>query len=368
MLTPSAMQFISPLTFTSLSGAPAAVDMFEPASNDIEHIELAKWSDLIVIAPATATTLAKCAHGLADNVVTATVLATRNPVVFVPAMNTGMWENQATIENIITLRRFGNYVVEPEFGAMATRLEGQGAGRLPETQTIVENIFQFICPDSSLKEVPVTITAGRTIEKIDPVRFISNHSTGRMGFALANVAAAMGANVKLIHGPTNIPCPANVEAIAVDSAHEMFEKCREAYPVNGILIGAAAVSDYRPKKFSKTKIKKTKIGPSLDLEKNPDILFELKQQKNREIHIGFALETDDLLTNARIKLESKNLDFIVANSLADAGAGFAAKTNKVKLLFPDDVLVDLPLQDKTDVAIEIMKQASKLLNNKRSSG
>ncbi|KAA3616277.1 MAG: bifunctional phosphopantothenoylcysteine decarboxylase/phosphopantothenate--cysteine ligase CoaBC [Calditrichaeota bacterium] len=364
MLTPDATRFISPLTFASLTGAPASVDLFSSSVNEIEHIELATWPDIIAIAPATATTIAKISSGLADNLVTATLLATRAKILLAPAMNTGMWQNPATQDNISLLKNRGYFVVDPEYGPMATSLEGAGFGRLPENRTIISHLFRILWPTKSLENKKVTITAGCTIEKIDPVRFISNHATGKMGFALAEIAAAMGAQVTLVHGPTFLKPPVDIDVIQVESAHEMMEATHENYPERGILIGAAAVSDYRPAEFSQSKIKKDKNNLTLKLKINPDILFELKKKKTNSIHVGFALETNNEIENAAKKIVQKGLDIIVVNNPAEDGAGFAVDTNKVKLMFADGKIIDLPLKEKINVAAEILKHAAKLLNNK----
>ncbi|KAA3659811.1 MAG: bifunctional phosphopantothenoylcysteine decarboxylase/phosphopantothenate--cysteine ligase CoaBC [Calditrichaeota bacterium] len=357
VLTPGATQFISPLTFESLTGVPAPVDLFKPFLSEIEHIELATWPDLYVIAPATATSIAKFASGIADNLVTATFLATRKDVLIIPAMNTGMWENPATQKNVSLLRKRHISVVEPEYGLMASQLEGKGVGRLPDQPIIVSHIYRKLWQKKELAGVNVTITAGCTREKIDPVRFISNQSSGKMGFALAEVAAAMGANITLIHGPTHLKPPTDVNIVAVETANEMFLATKDNYPTNGILIGAAAVSDFRPDVISEKKIKKENAASVIPLKQNPDILFELKELRKQSVHIGFALETNDEIAYAAKKIASKGLDFIVVNNPSEKGAGFSVNTNKAKILFPDGTIVDLPLMKKIELAVEILKKA-----------
>ncbi|MCA9733705.1 MAG: bifunctional phosphopantothenoylcysteine decarboxylase/phosphopantothenate--cysteine ligase CoaBC [Deferribacteres bacterium] len=367
MLTPDATRFVSPLTFESLTGAPAPVDLFQSYKNEIEHIELATWPDIVVVAPATATTIAKFAHGIADNLLTATFLATRKNVLIIPAMNTGMWENPATKDNIALLRSRGYTVVEPAYGRMASQREGVGVGRLPEYAVIVSHIFRNLWENKFLADVSVTITAGCTREKIDPVRFISNYASGKMGFALAEAAAAMGADVTLVHGPTHIDPPSGIKSLQVESAEAMFAATKANYPLNGVLIGAAAVSDFRPAKFSNRKLKKDEAEFSIPLVKNPDILFELKALKKKSVHVGFALETNDEIAYAKNKLKNKDLDLIVVNNPQDAGAGFSVDTNKVKILFANGEIIDVPLMNKLLLSVEILKNASTILKNQNAA-
>ncbi len=361
MMTPGATKFIAPLTFQALSGAPVSVDPFEiPQQDDIEHIELSHWADVIVIAPATANTLAKLAGGMADNVVTATVLATHAPVVLAPAMNTNMWENPATVENLRRLKERFFYIVEPEYGELASKREGHGMGRMARTERILTQVLYAVTQPKTLVGVKVTVTAGRTEEYFDPVRMLTNRASGRMGFALAEMAAAFGAEVTLISGPTELTPPDGVHYYQVIHARQMLEMVECHYPEKGVLIMAAAVSDFRPEAFSESKIKKTGDSLQVRLVPNPDILATVAKRK-KALHVGFALETDDELAHARDKLRRKKLDLIVVNNPNVPGAGFAVSTNKVTLLFADGTTEELPRMDKRLVAREIVQRITALL-------
>ncbi len=361
MMTPGATRFIAPLTFQALSGAAVSVDPFEiPQQDDIEHIELSHWADVIVIAPATANTIAKLASGMADNVVTATVLASHAPVVLAPAMNTHMWENVATVENLQRLKERFFYIVEPEYGELASKREGQGMGRMARVERIITQILYAATQPKRLAGVKITVTAGRTEEYFDPVRMLTNRASGRMGFALAEMAAAMGADVTLISGPTDLTPPDGVQYFQVVHARQMLEMVEKQYPENGVLVMAAAVSDFRPERFSENKIKKSGNRLQVNLVPNPDILATVAKRK-QALHVGFALETDDELKHARDKLKRKKLDLIVVNNPNIPGAGFAVSTNKVTLLFADGKTEELPLLDKRLVALEILQRVAEML-------
>lgn len=354
MMTPGATRFVAPLTFQALSGFPVHVDPFAELQDDIQHIELSHWADVVVIAPATANTMAKLANGFADNVVTSTVLATTAPVVLAPAMNTQMWENPATVENTRTLKQRFFGIVDPEYGELASAIEAQGIGRLATTERIISKVLYALTHPKPLEGVKVTVTAGRTEEYLDPVRMLTNRATGRMGFALAEMARALGAEVCLISGPTALQPPEEVAFFPVTSAQQMKETVQAHYPEDGILIMAAAVADYRPEVQADHKLKKTGAELNLKLIPTPDILAELAARKKKAIHVGFALETEREIEHARKKLEKKKLDFIVVNNPLEPGAGFATETNKVKIIYSSGDIEDIPLKDKRLVARDIL--------------
>lgn len=338
IMTKHATEFVSALTFQSISQNPVAVEMFEPVTNwDIEHISLAKKADIFLIAPATANVIGKIANGIADDMLSTTVMATKAPVVIAPAMNTNMYENPVTQANIQKLKDLGYIFIEPGYGRLACG--DLGPGKLAEPDLIVENIKFLLNKTDELKGKNVLVTAGPTQEAIDPVRYITNKSTGKMGYALAYQAALMGAKVTLVTGPTNIEIPFGIsEVIKIKSAGQMYEAVTSRFDEMDIVIKSAAVADYKPKNISDSKIKKSDSDLVLELDRNKDILFELGKLKTKQVLVGFAAETDDLIANAQKKLAKKNLDFIVANDLKQEGAGFAGDTNIVKLLFADEIL------------------------------
>lgn len=336
-MTPAATKFVGIETFSSLSKHPVAVDVFPESDTAtdswVKHISWGEWADLFVIAPCTANTLGKIAYGLSDNMLTTTVLAARCPMLICPTMDGVMYEAPAVQKNIHTLKEFGYHILEPEKGYLASGIEGKG--RLPETETILEKSDVIIQPHTAngpLAGKKVVVTAGPTREYIDPVRFISNPSTGKMGFAMAEAARQMGAEITLIHGPVTIAKPAGITAIEIESAQELFEQIQN-YAHSDIIIMTAAVSDFTLKQTHQQKIKKESAEASLKLERTPDILAWLgKHKKEGQVLIGFAMETENLLENARKKLERKNADWIVANSLNVEESGFASDKNKVHLL------------------------------------
>lgn len=364
IMTKHATEFVSALTFQSISQNPVAVEMFEPVTNwDIEHISLAKKADIFLIAPATANVIGKIANGIADDMLSTTVMATKAPVVIAPAMNTNMYENPVTQANIQKLKDLGYIFIEPGYGRLACG--DLGPGKLAEPDLIVENIKFLLNKTDELKGKNVLVTAGPTQEAIDPVRYITNKSTGKMGYALAYQAALMGAKVTLVTGPTNLEVPFGIsEVIKVKSAQQMYEAVTSSFDEMDIVIKSAAVADYKPKNISDSKIKKSDSDLVLELDRNKDILFELGKLKTKQVLVGFAAETDDLIANAQKKLAKKNLDFIVANDLKQEGAGFAGDTNIVKLLFADGNIEELPIMTKNQLSKEIYDKIIYIMHNK----
>ena len=364
IMTKHATEFVSALTFQSISQNPVAVEMFEPVTNwDIEHISLAKKADNFLIAPATANIIGKIANGIADDMLSTTVMATKAPVVIAPAMNTNMYENPVTQANIQKLKDLGYIFIEPGYGRLACG--DLGPGKLAEPDLIVENIKFLLNKTDELKGKNVLVTAGPTQEAIDPVRYITNKSTGKMGYALAYQAALMGAKVTLVTGPTNLEIPFGIsEVIKIKSAGQMYEAVTSRFDEMDIVIKSAAVADYKPKNISDSKIKKSDSDLVLELDRNKDILFELGKLKTKQVLVGFAAETDDLIANAQKKLAKKNLDFIVANDLKQEGAGFAGDTNIAKLLFADGNIEELPIMTKNQLSKEIYDKIIYIMHNK----
>jgi phosphopantothenoylcysteine decarboxylase/phosphopantothenate--cysteine ligase len=356
VMSEGACQFITPLTFQALSRNEVYVDTFaEKNPAVIAHIDLADWADLVLVAPATANTIGKLANGIADNMITTTILATKAPVWIAPAMNVHMYEHPAVQANIETLHRFGYRFIEPSEGYLACGYVGKG--RLEEPEKIIANIESFFSSANPfLKGKKVLVTAGPTREKLDPVRFFSNRSTGKMGYAIAEAAARFGAEVTLISGPTELEAPANVKTVRVESAQEMYEAVMERFPRVDIVIKSAAVADYRPKHAFEKKIKKQPGDYVIEMERTIDILKTLGERKTSQILVGFAAETDHLEEYAREKLESKRLDMVVANNVAQEGAGFAGDTNIVTIFKRDGSVRSLPLMSKKQVAEEILKE------------
>ncbi|GGJ55464.1 phosphopantothenoylcysteine decarboxylase/phosphopantothenate--cysteine ligase [Anoxybacillus voinovskiensis] len=355
LMSEAACKFVTPLTFQALSRHDVYIDTFEEKQAAvIAHIDLADWADLVLVAPATANTIGKLANGIADNMVTTTLLATTAPVWIAPAMNVHMYEHPAVQENIEKLIRFGYRFIEPAEGHLACGYVGKG--RLEEPETIIAAIEHYFSPSSQLlKGKKVLVTAGPTREKIDPVRFFTNRSTGKMGYAIAEAAAALGAEVILISGPTNLPAPARVKTIRIESAQQMYEEVMKYFPYTDIVIKSAAVADYRPKYVFQEKMKKQPGDLVIELERTIDILKTLGEQKTTQFLVGFAAETEHVEQYARKKLESKNLDMIVANNVAQEGAGFAGDTNIVTIFKRDGSVISLPLLAKKQVAEEILK-------------
>ena len=351
IMTEHAQQFVTPLTFKEISGNKVAVSMWDSNQEfNVEHIALANWADAFVVAPATANILAKMANGIADDLLSTTLLAAQAPIIVCPAMNTGMYQNSITQENIEKLQKHGVTVMPPAVGYLACGVTGPG--RLPEPQQIVEFIDAFFAKkDGDMVGMKVLVTAAGTREPIDPVRFVGNRSSGKMGYAIAQAAAQRGAEVLLVTGPSALEFPPNVNGVKVESTNEMLEACMEAYEKMDVVIKAAAVADYRPRDVADQKIKKkTDDALTVVMDKNPDILKELGARKAHQILVGFAAETQNLLDNAREKIVKKNLDMIVANDVTAAGAGFNSDTNIVKFLFPNGEVRSLEQMAKTQVA------------------
>jgi phosphopantothenoylcysteine decarboxylase/phosphopantothenate--cysteine ligase len=362
ILTPDAVAFVSPLTLSVLSKNPVLSTFSNEEGVWNNHVELALQTDLFIIAPATANTLGKMAMGLCDNLLLATYLSSKCPVYFAPAMDLDMYQHPAVKKNIAQLVKYGNHIIPAESGELASGLVG--TGRMAEPETILQHIVNYFEGGNKLQGKQVLITAGPTYEAIDPVRFIGNHSTGKMGLALASVFAHQGAKVILVCGPgvKALNHSNNITRVDVNSAIEMHNTCMEHFKHADITVMSAAVADYRPEQIVDQKIKKK--GDSLDLHlvKNPDILYDLCTQKSEhQLLIGFALETQHEEAHAKDKLKRKNLDMIVLNSLNNKGAGFGTDTNKVTLIFNDNKNKELPLMSKTDVAKEIMNEVMLLL-------
>ena len=349
IMTDSAVKFVTPLTFQSLSMNQVANDMFKgPRYWEIEHISLAKLADVLVIAPATANIIGKLAVGIADDMLSTTVMATRAQVIIAPAMNTNMYENPVLQRNIKQLKKQGYIFVEPEEGRLACG--DVGRGKMADPSVIEGAIIDVLKPKQDMVGKTVLVTAGPTREAIDPVRFISNNSTGKMGYAIAEKAAKRGARVFLVSGPVNLETPIGVTRFDVVSAKEMYNKVMELFPESDIVVKAAAVADYAPLTAYSQKVKKSDRELELKLVKNPDILYELGKIKGDKIIVGFAMETEKLVENASEKVGKKNLDFIAANDLNEAGAGFAADTNAVKLIDREGNIESIPLKSKLEVA------------------
>lgn len=363
IMTNSAQEFITPLTLRTISQNPVYYDMFsEKRLASVEHIALADRADLFMVVPATANVIGKISCGIADDLLTTTIMATKAPVLFAPAMNVNMYENPIVQENIERLKRLGYFFIEPEEGFLACGYEGKG--RLAEPEVIIDFAEELIVKEKPLAGKKVLVTAGPTCESIDPVRYISNHSTGKMGIAIARQARLLGAEVVLVSGPASYRKTTGINIVNVQTALEMRDAVLGYYSDCNIVIKAAAVADYRPKHKANDKIKKQPGDMSLELERNPDILAELGQKKENQILVGFAAETKDMLKYAAEKVKVKNLDFIVANDLTKPGAGFAGDTNMVTFIFADGRMKELPLLSKEETAREIIYETIKLLNNK----
>ncbi|MDF2855685.1 MAG: phosphopantothenoylcysteine decarboxylase [Neobacillus sp.] len=357
ILSDSAAKFVSPLTFQALSRNEVYIDTFEEKNpNVIAHIDLADWPDLIVVAPATANTIAKLANGMADNMITTTLLAATTPIWIAPAMNVHMYDHPAVKKNIEILSEFDYQFIEPSEGYLACGYVGKG--RLEEPEKIIELINNFFLQkdELKLKGKTVVITAGPTREKIDPVRFISNHSTGKMGYALAEAAKKEGAAVVLISGPVNLTAPSGLKLVRVESAEDMYQEVMRYVDKADVIIKTAAVADYRPKMTYDHKMKKQAGDAVLELERTKDILFELGKVKKNHMLVGFAAETDNVEEYAMKKLHAKNTDMIVANNVTTEGAGFGTDTNIVTIYKRVGQKIELPLMSKREVAHRIMEE------------
>ncbi|MDD7176297.1 MAG: bifunctional phosphopantothenoylcysteine decarboxylase/phosphopantothenate--cysteine ligase CoaBC [Clostridiales bacterium] len=369
VMTKNATRFVAPLTFETLSGHPVAVDTFErPATWEVEHIALAKRADLFLIAPATANIIAKLACGIADDMLSTTVLATRAPVMIAPAMNTGMWENPATQDNLRTLMARGVRVVAPASGHLACG--DSGAGKLEDVEVIVRQAVQVLQGSQrrDMEGLRVMVTAGPTREPLDPVRYISNRSSGKMGYAIARAAARRGAQVTLLSGPVSLPKPEGVEVVPILTTQELLERAGERVDAQDVLIQAAAPADYRAKEIAPQKIKKQGgAGMTLELVENPDVAAALGQRKQpHQVFVGFAAETNDVQAHARDKLARKNLDMIVANDVTRPGAGFDVDTNIVTLMTGEGSIA-LELMTKDEVAQRILDRVLELRGERTGS-
>jgi len=361
IMTNNACEFVTPLTFRSLSNNPVITDMWEePKQWDVQHISIANKADLFIIAPATANVIGKVANGIADDMLTTTVMATKAPVLFVPAMNTNMYENAIVQQNISKLKSLGYKFMEPGIGTMAER-GVYGKGRLPEPPLIVEQVVEVLAVKQDLQNIKILVTAGPTREGIDPVRYISNHSSGKMGYAIAKAANDRGAEVTLVSGPVTITPPEGIHLVKVNSTIEMRDAVLQNFEAQDAFIMAAAPADYRAREQSQQKIKKKGETLELTLVKNPDIAEEIGRIKGNKKHIGFCAETENLIENAIGKINKKNFDFIVANDVTMEGAGFGTDTNIVKLIGKQGIIEDLPIMLKDEVANKILDTLKNLL-------
>jgi phosphopantothenoylcysteine decarboxylase/phosphopantothenate--cysteine ligase len=364
IMTPAAKDFITPLTLSTLSKNPVISSFTDDTDDNAvwnNHVELGLWADLFVVAPATANTLSKMASGNSDNFLVATYLSAKCPVYFAPAMDLDMHKHPTTKTSIETLKSIGNNLIPATSGELASGLVGEG--RMAEPEAILEHIELHVLGQLPLYGKRVLVTAGPTYEAIDPVRFIGNHSSGLMGFEIANSAAQLGAEVVLITGPTHLKAKnSRIKIVPVMSADEMYTQVHTYFDAVDVAIASAAVADYKPKNAAPSKIKKTASTLSLELEKTKDILASIGALKSHQLLVGFALETNDEVANSIKKLKSKNLDLIVLNSLNDKGAGFGGKSNKVTLIDKNLVQTEFPLKSKADVAKDIMNELLKQIN------
>ena len=358
IMTPASKDFVTPLTLSTLSKNPVYSTFYNEEDENARwnnHVELGLWADLMVIVPATANTLSKMVNGNCDNLLIATYLSAKCPVFFAPAMDLDMYKHPSTVSSFHTLKQFGNIIIPAETGELASGLSGEG--RMAEPENIVAFLENDLESKLPLKGKKIIITAGPTFEAIDPVRFIGNHSSGKMGFDIAERASKLGANVILIAGPTHLTTQnSNIEVIRVTSAEEMFFACHEHFNTVDVAICAAAVADYKPKQVSKQKIKKSDSEFIIELEKTEDILASLGKIKQNQFLIGFALETENEIENAKLKIQKKNLDLIVLNSLQDEGAGFGKLTNKITFIDKNFIVEPMELKSKELVANDIMNK------------
>lgn len=360
LMTKNATNIINPITFETLSGHKCFIDTFDRNFEfKVSHVSLAQKADIFLIAPATANTIAKVANGMADDMLTSVFLAAKCPKVICPAMNTAMYENPITQDNLEKCKKFGFKILEPEIGHLACGEKGKG--KMPEPQAIFEFIENEISFEKDFLGKKILVTAGPTQEAIDPVRFITNHSSGKMGYAIAKIAAARGAQVTLISGPVSLNPPQNAKTIKITNAKEMFEAVKKNFPDSDIVIKSAAVADFRPKNISAEKIKKTGEEISIELERTDDILAFLgKNKKPGQILCGFSMETQSLIENSKKKLSAKNLDLIIANNLKTPGAGFQADTNQATII-SKDFQKELPLMQKEELASRILDEIKSFL-------
>ena len=352
IMTQNATQFITPVTFETLTGNKCLVDTFDRNFNhSVEHVALAKLADVVMVAPASADIIAKAAHGIADDMLTTMLLACECPKIFAPAMNTRMYHNAIVQDNIRTLESYGMEVVTPKTGYLACGDTGEG--KMPEPELLMEFILKALSP-KDMEGIKVLVTAGPTREKLDPVRYISNHSTGKMGYAIARAAMMRGAEVTLVTGKTQIAPPIDMQVVETESAADMAETVKACAEKQDIIIKAAAVADYRPRVAAAEKLKKKEDDLTIELERTEDILGFLGAHKRKDQFLcGFSMETENMIDNSRVKLEKKNLDLIAANNLKETGAGFGVDTNIVTLLSKEDT-VQLPMMSKAEVADKLL--------------
>lgn len=354
IMTPNAREFITPLTMSTLSGKPVIIEFFTANNGQWNsHVDLGLWADVMVVAPATASTIGKMANGIADNMLITTYLSAKAPVFVAPAMDLDMMAHPSTCRNLELLRSYGNHIIEPGAGELASHLIGKG--RMEEPENIVAALENFFTP-KPLAGKKALVTAGPTYERIDPVRFIGNFSTGKMGYAIAAELQAQGAEVTLVSGPTSLPDPHGVTTVRIESANQMLESCKDYFITSDIAVWTAAVADFAPAVVASQKIKrKADAVNSIDVVMNPDIAATLgAQRRPNQLLVGFALETNNEGTNARKKLTSKHLDMVVMNSLANKGAGFRTDTNQITIFYADGKETSYPLKDKKDVARDIV--------------
>ena len=364
VMSPASLHFVTPLTLATLSKNPVYSTFYNEEEGSGEwnnHVELGLWADLMIVAPATANTLSKMANGNCDNLLIATYLSAKCPVYFAPAMDLDMYKHPSTLDSFHKLKSFGNIIIPAESGELASGLVGEG--RMAEPENIVAFLEKDIASKLPLRDKKILITAGPTYEAIDPVRFIGNHSSGKMGFDIANEAANKGAEVILVTGPTHLNVQnSTIKLIRVTSAQDMYDACHEFYSSVDVAIAAAAVADYRPKNVANQKIKKNESTFSIELEKTKDILASLGEQKKKQFLIGFALETENEIEHAKQKIQKKNLDLIVLNSLNDKGAGFGQPTNKVTFISKDFEIEPKELKSKEEVAQDIINKVIQFYN------
>lgn len=364
VMTQNATYIASPLTFGEISGHPVALDMFEQVHQwDVEHIALATWADAYVVVPATANVIGKIYAGIADDMLTTTIMATTAPKYLCPAMNTEMYNNPITQRNLEGLRSLGYHIMDPAEGWLACGITG--VGRLPEPEAIVDWLEAKMCSTNELEGTTILVTAGGTQESIDPVRYIGNRSSGKMGYAIAEQAAHMGAKVILVSAPTSLPIPSGVDFISVDSAVSMQEAVEACYNDVNVVIMAAAVSDFRVLHKAEQKIKKME-SMTIELVKNPDILQGLGSKKSHQILVGFAAETEHVIKYGQDKVAKKNLDMLVANDVSKSNAGFNVDTNEGYFLYPDKEPKEMPNMKKSDLARHILREVIDLVANKHS--
>lgn len=358
IMTPASVDFVTPLTLSTLSKNPVHINFFDDKEESAQwnnHVELGLWADFMVIAPATANTMSKMVNGNCDNLLIATYLSAKCPVYFAPAMDLDMYKHPSTLSSFEALKHFGNIMIPAESGELASGLSGEG--RMAEPENIVSFIEKDLECKLPLRGKKILVTAGPTYEAIDPVRFIGNHSTGKMGYDIADAAANLGAEVILVSGPTHLkPKNTSVDVIRISSAQEMYDSCHQYFDNVDVAIAAAAVADYRPKNVAAQKIKKNDATFTIELEKTKDVLASLGEIKKNQYLIGFALETENEIEHAKQKIQKKNLDLIVLNSLNDLGAGFGKPTNKVTFIDKNFVIEPQELKSKEEVAVDIVNK------------